>query len=292
MRLGFIGLGVMGRPMALNLMRAGHDMAVFARRPESAQPLVAAGAIACASAADVARRTEVIFTMVTSSEDVAALALGRQGVVEGAAPGTVVVDMSTIAPSVARHIAAELAARGLHMLDAPVSGGEQGAINATLAIMVGGDSAVLARVRPLLEILGRTIVHIGLSGAGQVAKACNQLIMVTAIEAAAEALALAARSGVDPARVREALAGGSAGSRALDLFGAKMVTREFKTLVEARLHHKDFGLILGEAVQLGTPLPIAAQVWQQLNALMACGWDREDTSSLLRVLERESGASA
>jgi 2-hydroxy-3-oxopropionate reductase len=292
MKLGFIGLGVMGRPMTLNLMRAGHDMSVFARRPEAAQPLVAAGAIACASAAEVARRAEVIFTIVTSSEDVAALVLGKDGIVEGAAPGAVLVDMSTIAPSAARHIAGELAARGLHMLDAPVSGGEQGAINATLAIMVGGECVVLERVRPLIEILGRTIVHVGSIGAGQVAKACNQLIMVAAVEAAAEALALAAKSDVDPAKVREALAGGSADSRVLDLFGAKMVTREFKALVEARLHHKDFGLLLGEAVRLGTPLPIAAQVWQQLNALMACGWGREDTSSLLRVLERESGVCA
>lgn len=290
MKLGFIGLGVMGRPMALHLMRAGHDMAVFARRPDAMQPLLAAGASGCASAADVARRTEVVFTMVTSSEDVIDLALGGNGIVEGAAPGTVVVDMSTIAPSAARHIAAVLAARGLHMLDAPVSGGEQGAINATLAIMVGGDEAVLERVRPLLQTLGRTIVHIGASGAGQVAKACNQMIMVAAIEAAAEALALARSSDVDPDKLREALAGGSAGSRVLDLFGMKMVARDFKALVEARLHHKDFGLLLGDAVRLGTPLPIAAQVWQQLNALVACGWGREDTSSLLRVLERASGA--
>lgn len=290
MKLGFIGLGVMGRPMALHLMRAGHDMAVFARRPDAMQPLLAAGASGCASAADVARRTEVVFTMVTSSEDVIDLALGGNGIVEGAAPGTVLVDMSTIAPSAARHIAAVLVARGLHMLDAPVSGGEQGAINATLAIMVGGDEAVLERVRPLLQTLGRTIVHIGASGAGQVAKACNQMIMVAAIEAAAEALALARSSDVDPDKMREALAGGSAGSRVLDLFGMKMVARDFKALVEARLHHKDFGLLLGDAVRLGTPLPIAAQVWQQLNALVACGWGREDTSSLLRVLERASGA--
>lgn len=291
MNLGFVGLGTMGRPMALNLMRAGHDMAVFVRRTDAAQALVAAGATACASAADVARRAEVVFTMVTSSEDVAGVALGKGGIVEGAASGSVVVDMSTIAPAAARRIAAGLAVRGVHMLDAPVSGGEQGAIHATLAIMVGGDAQVLERVRPLLQILGGTIVHIGASGAGQVAKACNQLVMVAAIEAAAEALALAAKSGADPGKVREALAGGSAGSRALDLFGAKMVAHDFKALVEARLHHKDFGLLLGEAVQLGAPLPISAQVWQQLNALMACGWGKNDTSSLLRVLERESGAA-
>ena len=171
MKLGFIGLGVMGRPMALNLLRAGHNLAVYARREQAAQPLVAAGAVPCASAAQVARASEVVFTMVTTGEDAAEVALGPGGIIEGAADGSVVVDMGTIAASTARHIAAGLAARGIDMLDAPVSGGEQGAVDATLAIMVGGKPEVLARVRPLLEVLGKTIVHIGPNGAGQVAKA-------------------------------------------------------------------------------------------------------------------------
>jgi 2-hydroxy-3-oxopropionate reductase len=288
MNLGFVGLGVMGRPMALHLLRAGHALSVYARRIEAAQQLIDAGARACATPAEVAVHSEVVFTMVTTGEDVEAVALGEHGIVHGARPGTVLVDMGTIPPGTARRIAAKMAARGIETIDAPVSGGEVGAQNATLAIMAGGKAEVLARVRPLLEKLGRTIVHVGPNGAGQVAKACNQMIMVSCIEAAAEAMLLAEKSGVDPEKVRQALAGGSAGSRVLDVFGARMTARDFKAGVEARLHHKDFGILLGEAVTLGTPLPVAAQVWQQLNALMAQGWGREDTSVLLRVLEGES----
>jgi 2-hydroxy-3-oxopropionate reductase len=291
MNIGFIGLGVMGRPMALHLLKAGHPLSVFARRAGSAQPLVDAGARACASPAEVAAHSEVVFTMVTTGADVELVVLGEQGIIHGAKPGTVLVDMGTIPPGTARRIAAALAARGIEMVDAPVSGGEVGAQNATLAIMAGGKAEVLARVRPLLEKLGRTIVHIGPNGAGQVAKACNQMIMVSCIEAVAEAMLLAQQSGADPEKVRLALAGGSAGSRVLEVFGARMTARDFKAGVEARLHHKDFGILLDEAVALGAPLPIAAQVWQQLNALMAQGRGREDTSCLLRVLEGESTTS-
>jgi len=288
MKVGFIGLGVMGRPMALHLLEAGHELSVYARRAEAAQPLVDAGAKACASPAGVAAASEVVFTMVTAGADVEQVALGEDGIVHGAKPGTVLVDMGTIPPGTARRVAAKLAAKGIETIDAPVSGGEVGARNATLAIMAGGKAEVLERVRPLLERLGKTIVHIGPSGAGQVAKACNQMIMVACIEAVAEALLLARQSGADPEKVRQALAGGSAGSRVLDVFGARMTAHDFKAGVEARLHHKDFGILMNEAATLGAPLPIAVQVWQQLNALMAQGWGREDTSALLRVLERES----
>ena len=288
MKLGFIGLGVMGRPMALHLLKAGHELSVYARRAEAAQPLVDAGARRLATPADVAAASEVVFTMVTTGADVEQVALGGGGIVHGAKPGTVLVDMGTIPPGTARRIAAQLAARGIETIDAPVSGGEVGARNATLAIMAGGKAEVLERVRPLLEKLGKTLVHVGPNGAGQVAKACNQMIMVSCIEAVAEAMLLAEKSGADPEKVRQALAGGSAGSRVLEVFGARMTARDFKAGVEARLHHKDFGILLDEAVTLGAPLPIAAQVWQQLNALMAQGWGREDTSVLLRVLEGES----
>lgn len=288
MKVGFIGLGVMGRPMALHLLEAGHELSVYARRAEAAQPLVDAGAKACASPAEVAAASEVVFTMVTAGADVEQVALGEDGIVHGAKPGTVLVDMGTIPPGTARRVAAQLAAKGIETIDAPVSGGEVGARNATLAIMAGGKAEVLERVRPLLERLGKTLVHVGPSGAGQVAKACNQMIMVACIEAVAEALLLARQSGADPEKVRQALAGGSAGSRVLDVFGARMTAHDFKAGVEARLHHKDFGILMNEAATLGAPLPIAAQVWQQLNALMAQGWGREDTSALLRVLERES----
>lgn len=282
MKLGFIGLGAMGRPMALHLQRAGHELAVWARRPESIGDLSVS---ICATPAELGRCCEVVFTVITSSADVEGVALGKDGLIAGMAPGSVLVDCSTIAPDAARHIAEKLGEKGIHFLDAPVSGGEQGAIDATLAIMAGGDAAVLDRVRPLLDCLGKRIVHIGPNGTGQVAKACNQMIMVAAIEAAAEAMRLAAAAGVDCGKVRQALSGGSAASRVLDVMGERMVRRDFSAGIEARLHHKDFGLVLEAARQSGVPVPLAAAVAQQLNALMAQGWGRDDTSSLLRVLE-------
>jgi 2-hydroxy-3-oxopropionate reductase len=288
MNVGFIGLGAMGRPMALHLLKAGHTLSVYARRAEAAQPLVEAGATRRATPAEVAAHSEVVFTVVTTGADVEEVALGEHGILHGARPGTVLVDMGTIPPGTARRIAARLAERGIEAIDAPVSGGEVGARNATLAIMAGGKAEVLERVRPLLEKLGKTLVHIGPSGAGQVAKACNQMIMVSCIEAVAEAMLLAEKAGVDPARVAAAISGGSAASRVVEVFGAKMAARDFAAGVEARLHHKDFAILMNEAHALGAPLPIAAQVWQQLNALMARGWGREDTSVLLKVLERES----
>ncbi|MBL8429004.1 MAG: NAD(P)-dependent oxidoreductase [Dechloromonas sp.] len=282
MKVGFIGLGAMGRPMALHLQQAGHELAVWARRPESIGDLPAS---ICATPAELGRCCDVVFTVITSSADVEGVALGKDGLVEGLAPGSVLVDCSTIAPDAARHIAEKLGEKGIHFLDAPVSGGEQGAIDATLAIMAGGDAAVLDRVRPLLDCLGKRIVHVGPNGAGQVAKACNQMIMVAAIQAAAEAMRLAAAAGVDCGKVRQALAGGSAASRVLDVMGERMVRRDFSAGIEARLHHKDFGLVLEAARQSGVAVPLAAVVAQQLNALTAQGWGRDDTSSLLRVLE-------
>ncbi|MBI2306662.1 MAG: NAD(P)-dependent oxidoreductase [Rhodocyclales bacterium] len=286
MKLGFIGLGVMGCPMASRLLRAGHEVSVWARRPEVAAPLVEAGAVFRASPAEVARHAEVVFTIVTYGSDVESVVFGENGLAGGFAPGAVLVDMSTIAPGLARDLAARLAARGVHMLDAPVSGGGGGAEAGTLAIMAGGDAEVLERVRPLFEVLGKTLVHVGGNGAGQVAKACNQMVMVAAIEAAAEAMRLARAAGVDPEKVRQALLGGSAGSRVLEVFGERMTRRDFAAGVEARLHHKDFGIVLQEAHALGVPLPLTASVGQQLNALMAQGWGGCDTASLLRVLER------
>lgn len=285
MQLGFIGLGAMGRPMAGHLLCAGHELAIWARRPEAAQSLIETGAVLCATPADVARRAQVVFTVVTSGADVESIVFGPQGLNEGFSAGSILVDMSTIAPGTACSIAERLARRDVDMLDAPVSGGEQGAIAGTLAVMVGGAANVFERVRSLFEVLGNTLVHVGANGAGQVAKACNQMIMVGAIAAVAEALRLGAAAGVDPARVRQSLAGGSAGSRVLEVMGARMVTRDFAAGVEARLHHKDYQMLMGEAHRLGIPLPVSGQVWQQLNTLMAHGWGRSDTAALLRVLE-------
>lgn len=285
MKVGFIGLGVMGEPMARHLRAAGHDLAVWARRPTSAAALVAEGVPLCATPAELAARSEVVITIVTGSADVDALAFGADGLAAGFAPGTIHVDMSTIAPAMARSLAERYAARGIGFVDAPVSGGGQGARDATLAIMAGAEPAVLERVRLLLAAMGKRIVHIGPPGAGQVAKACNQMIMVSAIQACAEAVRLANAHGVDVAAVRTALMGGSAASRVLEVMGGKMVERDFAPSMEARLHHKDFGILMKDAAKLGAPLPVAAQVWQQLNALMGAGWGREDPASLLRVLE-------
>lgn len=292
MKLGFIGLGAMGRPLAAHLLNAGHALAVWSRRPEAAAPLLAAGARACASPAEVARHAEIVFTMVTGSDDVAAVVLGEGGLIHGGTAGkpqmSTLVDMSTIAPAVAREIAKRLEEHGIEMLDAPVSGGVAAAVSATLAIMVGGSAETLARVRPLFDLLGKTIVHVGANGAGQVAKACNQMVMVAAIQACAEAMRLAAAHAVEPLKVRHALLGGAAGSRVLEVFGGRMAARDFRAGVEARLHHKDFGILLDEAHRLGCPLPIAAMVGQQLNALMGNGWGRDDSASLLRVAEQAS----
>ncbi|MDP3873126.1 MAG: NAD(P)-dependent oxidoreductase [Methyloversatilis sp.] len=285
MKAGFIGLGAMGRAMAANLLRAGHDVAVWARRAESMAPLVALGARAAASPADCARGADAVLCVVTAGPDVRQVALGADGVIEGASPGCVFIDHSTIAPSTARDIADALARRGIDMLDAPVSGGERGAIDASLSIMAGGDAAVFERMRPLLSSVGRTLVHVGPNGAGQVAKACNQLLLCAFIEAAAEAARLASANGVDFGTVREAVMHGSAGSRALDLFGGKMAARDFSAGVQARLHHKDMGIVLGEAASLGLAMPLSAAVWQQLNALMGQGGATRDTSALLTVLE-------
>ena len=285
MKVGFVGLGVMGLPMARHLMAAGHTLAVWARRPAAAEALLAEGATWCATPAALAAQCEVVISIITASADVEQLALGPAGLIEGFAPGAVHVDMSTIAPASARRLAARYAERGVGWLDAPVSGGEQGARDATLAIMAGGEAAVLERVRPLFACLGKTVVHIGAAGAGQVAKACNQMVMVNAIQASAEAMRLAGAHGLDLAKVHKALMGGSAASRVLDVMGGRMARRDFVPGIQARLHHKDFAILMDEARQLGAPLPVAAQTWQQLNALMATGGARDDTASLLRMLE-------
>ncbi|HTH95424.1 MAG TPA: NAD(P)-dependent oxidoreductase [Rhodocyclaceae bacterium] len=290
MKIGFIGLGVMGNPMVQHLIKGGHEVSVWARREASAADAVANGATFRASPAELARHSDIVFTIITTGDDVEQVVLngtsGENGLIHGLARGTVHVDMSTIAPTMARKIAGHLAIRGIDFLDAPVSGGGMGAQNGTLAIMAGGKPEVFARIKPLFELMGKTIVHVGPTGAGQITKACNQMVMVAAIQAVAEAAHLAAANKVDFARVMSAMQAGSAGSRVLDFFGDKMARRDFAAGIEARLHHKDYALIMDEAARAGAPLPISAQVWQQLNALMASGWGKEDTSNLLRVLEK------
>lgn len=289
MNLGFVGLGVMGRAMALNLLRAGHALACWARREASLAPIVDAGAVPVASVADVARRSDVTFTVLPEAHDVEEVVLGPRGILEGAAPGSVVVDMSTIAPLATRRIAARLATKGVEMLDAPVSRGEAAAVQGALAITVGGRPEVLERVRPLLECLGSSVVHVGGHGAGQVAKACHQMVGAVTLEAVAEAMTLARRNGADPARVREALLGGFAWSRVLEDQGARMLRHDFAPGFEARLHARDLGIVLETARALGLALPQSALVAQHLNALVGSGDGGCDTAALVKVLERMAG---
>lgn len=288
MEIGFVGLGIMGRPMALNLIRGGHHVRVWARRTESVRPLVEAGAIPCASVAEAASGAEVLFSMVADAPDVEQVALGERGMAEAAARGSIFVDMSTIAPAAARDIAARLAELGIEMLDAPVSGGEPGAINGTLTIMVGGKRAAFDHVRPLFECLGKSITLIGESGAGQVAKACNQVVTGISVAVIAEALNFARMNGVDGERVREVLLGGFAASRILDNHGGRMLARNFKPGFKAWMHQKDMRIVLDEAHRLGIALPAAAATAQLFNAMAGCGLGEDDSIGVLKLYERLS----
>ena len=287
--IGFIGPGIMGGPIALNLMKGGHKLWVYARRPEAMQTLAAAGATACASAAEVGQHTEVIFTMVSDTPDVESVIFGEQGVIKNARSGSVIVDMSTISPTATKVFAERLAKQGIEMLDAPVSGGETGAINGTLSIMVGGKTKVFERVKPLFECMGKNIVHIGDNGAGQVAKACNQIVVAVTIEAVAEALTFARKNGADPAKVREALMGGFAGSKIMEVHGKRMLDNDFKPGFKVGLHQKDMRIVMETAHQLGVALPAAALVTQHLNALMGTGDTDLDSAAVVKVIERMSG---
>ena len=288
MKLGFIGLGTMGRPMVLHLMTGGHTMSVFARRAEAARPLVDRGATACHSPAAVAERSDVVFTMVTGTSDVEQVILGDDGVIHGMRRGALIIDMSTIDPTATRRIERRLADRGIAMLDAPVSGGPRAARDATLTIMVGGPREALERARPLFELLGPTLIHLGDSGAGQTTKACHQLALLVTAQGAAEALTLAGRCGLDVEQVRQVLMGGVASSRVLDLFGTRMASRDFSAGIESRLYHKDLDIVLGLAHDNGTALPAGALTMQFVNALIGRGRGRDDLSALITVVEEMS----
>lgn len=289
MKVGFIGLGIMGRPMALNLLKGGFDLTVWARRAESMAPLLEAGAKGAANAAAVAASCDVVFSMVADAADVEQVALGAGGVAEGARAGLVYVDMSTIAPSAAQSIAARLAERGVLMLDAPVSGGEVGAISGGLTIMVGGDEAAFEKARPLFACLGKAATLIGASGAGQVAKACNQILTGVGVLAVAEAFNFARKSGVDAGKVREALLGGFAYSRILENHGQRMLDRNFKPGFKAWMHQKDMNIVMQEAHRLGLMLPSSAATAQLFNAMVGSGMGEDDSVAALKLLESLSG---
>jgi 2-hydroxy-3-oxopropionate reductase len=289
MNVAFIGLGIMGKPMALNLKKAGHTVFVYGRRPESVAPLAEAGCTACASPSEAASQADISIVMVSDTPDVETVLFGYSCVADGAKPGSVVIDMSTISPTATQAFAHKLEARGIDMLDAPVSGGEIGAINATLSIMVGGKPAVFERVKPVFEVLGKNIVLVGGNGAGQVAKACNQIVVAVTIEAVAEALTFARKNGVDPAKVRDALAGGFAGSRILEVHGKRMLDNDYTPGFKTRLHQKDINIVMQTAKELGLALPGAALVMQHLNALMGTGGGELDSAAVMKIIERESG---
>jgi 2-hydroxy-3-oxopropionate reductase len=282
--LGFIGLGIMGRPMAQNLVRAGYPLRVYARRPEAVLPLSDVGALVCETPAEVAHQAGIIFTMVSDTPDVEAVVLGAGGILEGARPGSLVVDMSTISPVATRALAQRLSEREVGMLDAPVSGGEVGAIAGTLSFMVGGPEAAFRRAKPMLEAMGKTLVHIGGNGAGQVCKACNQILVGATIVGVAEALLLAQAAGVDPAKVREALLGGFANSRVLEIHGQRMIEEHFDPGFAARLHHKDLRIVSDTAHALGLCLPSAAMVAQYLDTLVGQGKGELDSAAIYEVL--------
>ncbi len=284
-RIGFIGLGAMGAPMVRRLLQHGHAVTVWARRTEAMAPVVAAGARAGASPADVTASSDIVITMVIDGRAVEDVVLGEHGIASAARPGLIVVDHSTIEPDTARRIAAALAERGAEMLDAPVSGGSLAVGAGTLAIMAGGPREAFDRVAPVFGAYATRVVHIGDSGAGQVAKACNQICTIVNQLGAAEAILLAERSGVDPQRVHEALMGGFAASRMLELQGPKMIARNFDGRIESRLHDKDIRIVLALAQSLGIELPASAAAADVLARLQERGGARQDSAAVFSVLD-------
>jgi 2-hydroxy-3-oxopropionate reductase len=283
--IGFIGLGIMGKPMTRNLMKAGYSLVVHSRSRPPVDELAKEGAQVDASSEEVAKRAQVVITMLPDSPDVELVYTGPQGVLAGAKPGTLLIDMSTISPVVSRKLALEAERRGLDMLDAPVSGGEAGAIGATLSIMIGGKPSAVERAMPIFQALGKNIVHVGEAGAGQVTKAANQIVVGVTIAAVSEALVLATKAGVDPAKVRQVLLGGFAQSRILDAHGQKMLERNFKPGFRIRLHEKDLKIALATGGEYSVPLMVTALVAQMMTAMRSMGRGELDHSGLVTLIE-------
>ncbi len=285
-RVGLIGTGIMGAPMALNLIKAGFEVSVHSRTKSKAQPVLDAGGQWCDTPRAVAERVGVVITIVPDSPDVEAVYLSNDGVCAGMGAGSIAVDMSTIAPETARKIDTEALDRGGEVLDAPVSGGKTGAEAGTLAIMVGGEAATLDRARPVLEAVGKTIVHCGPSGAGQLTKLCNQIICGLNLLAVSEAMVFAKRVGLDPATMLKVVSSGAAGSWAVDNLGTRMERRDFAPMFMIDLQQKDLGIALRSAFDTHVPLPGTALVHQLLTANQAAGEGREGTQALVKTLER------
>ena len=285
-QIGFIGLGIMGKPMARNLLKAGYEVTVYDIVGEAVEELVTDGAQRASSSKEVAEKNTKIITMLPDSADSEAVILGPQGVLEGAKPGSQIIDMSSIAPLVSRRIAGECAEKGVEMLDAPVSGGEPGAVNGTLAIMVGGKQSVFDENYDLMKIMGANVVLTGDIGAGGVTKLANQIIVAANIEALSEAMVLAQKAGVDPERVFEAIRGGLAGSAVMEAKTPMMLDRNFRPGFRIRLHQKDLRNVLQTAQELNVPLPVTAQVQQILGSLVNHGDGDSDHSAILHFIEQ------
>lgn len=285
MKIGFIGLGIMGRPMAGHLVSAGHDLAVMQHRSPVPAEFTERGSAVFRTAREVAAASEVVILMVPDTPDVERVLFGTEGVAEGLRPGMLVIDMSSIDPIATRDFASRIRELGCDYVDAPVSGGEIGARNASLTVMCGGEPAAFERARPLLELMGKNITHVGGVGDGQVAKVANQIIVALNIEAVSEALVFAAKAGADPARVREALLGGFASSRVLEVHAERMIKRTFEPGFRIELHQKDLNLALGSARALGMALPNTASTQQLFSACVARGGKGWDHSALVRAIE-------
>jgi 3-hydroxyisobutyrate dehydrogenase len=285
-RIGFIGMGIMGRPMARNLLKAGYELTVYNRTAERARELAADGARVAASPADCARGNDVVITIVTDSPDVEAVLLGERGAVSGAKPGTVFIDMSTISPDVTRSLHARLKERGMHFLDAPVSGGDIGAQRGTLTIMVGGDDDVFERVKGIFEPMGKRITHVGPSGAGQVTKACNQILCAVNLLGVCEALALAHRSGLDLRKMLQVVTGGAANSWSLENLGKSLIEGNYNPGFMVKLIQKDLNIVLDAARRLKLPLAGTALCHQYFRSNEAAGEGELGTQAMAKTIER------
>jgi 2-hydroxy-3-oxopropionate reductase len=284
--IGFVGLGIMGKPMARNLLKAGYLVVAHNRSRDAVDELSKEGAQSATSSKEVAERSEIVITMLPDSPDVELVYASDEGILAGAKPGILLIDMSTISPAVACKLAGDAQRRGCDMLDAPVSGGEAGAISASLSIMIGGEAAAVERAMPIFGSLGKNIVHVGRVGAGQVTKAANQMVVGTTIAIVSEALVLAAKAGVDPAKVRQALLGGFAQSKILEAHGQKMLEHNFKPGFRIRLHEKDMKIALGAGFEYGVPLMVTGQVAQMMSAMKALGHGDLDHSGLVKLIEQ------
>lgn len=284
-KIGFIGLGIMGRHMASHLLNAGHSLSVYDINPSAIKELIDKGATACANCKEVAVNSDLVISMVPDSPDVEKVALGQEGIIEAARQGLIYADMSTIAPATAMHVAEELGKKGVRCVDAPVSGGETGARNAALSIMVGGSRELFDELLPVFQVMGKTVTHCGKNGAGQTVKACNQIQVAMNLIGMAEAFVLGTKAGVDPAIILQVLSGGYAQTRVMDARGSKVIKGEFEPGFKSRFHYKDLNIVTDTAKKLNVPLPATAIAHELFASLMATGRGELDHSAVINIIE-------